>query len=211
MKRFRIALTATTLALSASLFGTIDSAQAAACNFTPKQATLYSKSKNVTFDVPDSNDWSISVDDLYIYAYQRPDYDGRVESLSPSSYDNADAGLHDAVVEKDDHTYSCTFRLMRGSSIAINVYRHGNGREVYGRLFRADFDSYEHNYVPYKGQAVTLQFQSAVSGRWVTAGTVATQKDGEFWLDKKIGKRNWRAVFNGTSTTGARTSVTAVG
>lgn len=81
-----------------------------------------------------------------------------------------------------------------------------------GTLERISFgmDYYE-GYRAYRGQRVRVEFKSPTSGKWVNAGTVRTKKDGSFKLTKKIGKRQWRAVYAGSPTAGSRVSAVSKG
>jgi hypothetical protein len=184
-------------------------ASAASCSITPKSATLYEKTKGVTFDVPAANRWSIDIQDLFVFAYDLgEDGSSTASSLNPIIFTNDMAGAHDAVVTQDENA-DCVakFNLKRGAKLGLAVSRDGSYRNFSGQLKRVNF-GFEGGYRNFKGAKVALQRKT--KDGWVTVKTVKTKDNGTYSAKVKAGKHTWRALFAGTSTTGVRSSASKV-
>lgn len=210
--RIRRATAAATLAiasLSTALLIAPSSAQASdVCPTTPGTITLFTKAKNVTFDVPGSDNWTLEISDLNVFTYVDENTVSDVEQLSPRSFDNSDAGLHDVAVtttDEDGDTADCTstVRLLRGANLKVRPTYSGSTRYFTGTLKRAAFD-YPGGYVAFRGIAVHLQYLHGYD--WITAKTVTTDRKGAYSTTIYSHQRVWRVITDQTSTTAAGSS-----
>ncbi|GAA3605746.1 hypothetical protein GCM10022223_21920 [Kineosporia mesophila] len=210
MKSLRFLAGTVVAGAALALLGPIAPAQAASsCTITPTSATLFTKAKNVKFGVAGSTEWTVEISDLFVFAVKDPDFSSTIVQMSPKFYLNSDAGLHAVKVTRATSECSTSFRLLRGSVISAKATNIGSGkRTVTGTLKRADFGYGTYSAV--SGQKVRIEYKTA-TGKWAGAGTVTTAKNGTFKLTKKSAKRQWRAVFGGTSTTATRTSAVTAG
>jgi hypothetical protein len=209
VNKLRVIAGAIVTGAALALLSPLSSAQAASsCTITPASVTLYSKAKNVTFDVPGATEWSLTVSDLFLAAGDDSEFSYTLIQMDPSMYRNKDAGKHAAAVYKDDSTCGTPFTLLRGTTLTAQAKNAGAGkRSIAGTLKRVNFGfDAESDYSGYAGQKVRIEVKAAKSTKWVSAGTVTTKKGGAFKLTKKIGKRQWRAVYAGSATAGARIS-----
>jgi hypothetical protein len=208
VNKLRVIAGAIVTGAALALLSPLSSAQAASCTITPTSVTLYSKAKNVEFDVPGATDWSIMIGDLFIGAGVDSKGSFALTQVDPSFYANADAGKHAVAVYKDSATCGANFTLLRGTALSVKAKNAGAGkRSVQGTLKRVNFGfDAKTTYSGYAGQKVRIETKTAKSTTWVSAGTVTTKKGGAFKLTKKIGKRQWRAVYLGSATAGAKVS-----
>jgi hypothetical protein len=171
--------------------------------------TVHDKAKKVRFDVSGNPEtWYIDVPDLGISPGVWPDGVQDVVKFDPNRMSSSDAGKHAALVYKDGSTCGTSFTLRRGTYLTGKATNIGGGKRVVsGKLKRVSF-GYPEPIVPlgYRGQKVRVEYKSTVSGKWVSAGTATTKADGTFKLTKKIGKRQWRAVYAGNNASGSRIS-----
>ncbi len=217
MIKLRVMAGALVTGAALALLSPLSPAEAASsCTITPASVTLYSKAKNVQFDVPGASTWSIMISDLLVAAGQDPEGSYPLIQMDPKIYRNQDAGKHAVAVYKDDDTCGTSFTLLRGTRLTLKTKNLGHGkRSVEGTLKRANF-GYETiepkaDYSGYAGQKVRIEVKTAKGRTWAGAGTVTTQKNGAFKLTKKIGKRQWRAVYLGSATAGAKVSAISKG
>ncbi|GLY27186.1 hypothetical protein [Kineosporia sp. NBRC 101731] len=186
-------------------------ASAASCTITPSSTTLYQRSKNVTFNVPSAQYWTLSIADINLSVYKVDGKADRIATFSPSRFANADAGAYAVKVQRQNGTAidscSASFRLKRGTDLAISVKTVSSSRKVTGTLKRVNFGTGATKWQKLSGQKVRVQYLNG-NDVWVTAKTVKTSKTGTFSATVKLSKHRWRATYAGTGTTGARTSST---
>ncbi|GAB6899685.1 hypothetical protein [Kineosporia succinea] len=185
------------------------SASAASCAVTPGSATLYERSKNVTFDVPSAKYWTVAITDINLSVYRVEGKADAVATFTPSRFVNRDAGLYTVKVQRQNgstiDSCSSSFRLKRGTNLSLSVKAASGTRKVSGTLKRVNFGTGPARWQKLSGQTVKVQYRNG-KGVWVTAKTVKTTKTGTFSASVKLSKHAWRAVYAGTGTTGARTS-----
>lgn len=192
-------LTSTTaLAVPADSEGGAVTTAAADCVFTPRSVVLKGKPKALKFNVPDVSDWKVRIPDANVDAAPGR----RVKTFYAKDFRNSDAGLHQATVSRGTESCASSFRLMRGSLVTLLVTHKHPYRFVGGSVQRFNFGPEGgRSFLP--GARVAIQRQTK-SGKWVTHKIGTTNKKGIFVTRVKIGKRNWRAVFNSTANTQAR-------
>ncbi|GLY27182.1 hypothetical protein [Kineosporia sp. NBRC 101731] len=188
------------------------------CKIIPSSVTLYEQPKSVIFDVERSfPDWSLRILDAGAFAIS----DMTQGEMDASELPNWIAGDVETLVrlwEADPYRAAncrATFSVLRGSRISLSAQKISGGRKFTGSLKAIRFGwslgggRYDHRVEPtwaaLAGRPVKIQYRAA-SGRWVTATTTKTTANGTFKVSKKLGKHQWRAVYAGSSTTGARTS-----
>jgi len=176
--------------------------QAAAedCVYTPGSVTLKGKPIGLKFDVPEAAEtWSVKVPELGVDA--APGH--LMKTFHRKAFENSDAGLHEATVERDGQTCTSSFRLRRGSLVTLLVTHKHPYRYVGGAVMRYNFGP-EGGRSTMAGARVTIQRKSK-SG-WVNVKTLTTNKKGIFVTRIKTRKRIWRAYFDPTATTGGAVS-----
>ncbi|GLY27184.1 hypothetical protein [Kineosporia sp. NBRC 101731] len=188
------------------------------CTVTPSSVTLYDKPKKVKFRVNSRLPfWMLDVPDAEI----SPTSDDPVRELDSSTQFSWIAGKVDAFAllssadGYDKANCKTTFTILRGSRISLAAKTVTGRRQFTGSLKAITFGW--HHDPSYLGQTskptwsalgdqlVKIQYRTT-KNTWVTATTTRTASDGTYRVTKKIGKHQWRAVYGGSSTTGARTS-----
>ncbi|MBT0772730.1 hypothetical protein KIH74_27545 [Kineosporia sp. J2-2] len=186
-------------------------AQAATCRVSPGSVTLGTRSKNVDFDVPSAKYWTLQISDINLYVYDVADGSDTVATFSPQRFANRDAGAFAVKVKRQngDTVDSCSssFTLKRASSLSLSVKKSGKNRKVSGTLSRVNFGTGSKQWQTMAGQSVSIRYLNG-KGEWVTAKTVKTSSKGTFSSTVALGKHRWKAVWAGSSTTGAKTSGT---
>ncbi|GAB3240392.1 hypothetical protein [Kineosporia babensis] len=206
---------AATVVLSSLLFLPASRAQteavAATCKITPGTVTLGQRSRNVGFDVPSAQQWTLEAGAIGLYLYDTATGEDAVAQFIPQRFANRDAGRIAVKVKRQNGetvtSCSSSFRLRRAADLSIAVARQGKDRKISGKLRRVNFGSQEATWANHGGQPVKVMYR-AQSGRWITAKTVKTAKNGTFSTKLRSGERDWRVVYPGSVSTGAKTSRT---
>ncbi|GLY33686.1 hypothetical protein [Kineosporia sp. NBRC 101731] len=205
---FAVLLAATAVVAPATPAG------AATCTVAPTQAVVSDEPHQVTFTVSGAKDWklqSVSAGSISAGLQLKVTDEAPVRVFDREDFRNRDAGQHTVRVTRDGSRCNATFRVLRDSIIGVDAYQEGTGRLVYGRLYRVSLNPQDLVWGPVAQQKITIQYKALSTGKWVSAGTATTDAAGKFQLlKKKIGKRTWRAVYAGTSTT-VKASETTVG
>lgn len=189
----------TSTAAAPTLSAVVDAQAAGDCVYTPGSVTLKGKPIGLKFEVPEATDWAVKVPDLGVDA--GPGH--RVKTFQRKAFENADAGLHEATVEKDGASCTSSFRLLRGSLVTLLVTHKHPYRFVGGAVMR-------YNFGPGGGQSTMagarVVIQRKSKSGWINVKTLTTNKKGIFVTRIKTRKRIWRAYFDPTSTTGGTVS-----
>lgn len=186
---------------------------AATCKISPATVTLGQRSRNVVFDVPSAEQWTLEAGAIGLYLYDTATGADTVAQFIPSKFSNRDAGKIAVKVKQQngDTIGSCSagLRLRRAADISLAVTKRSGKRKVSGKLRRVNFGTTGRTWAAFGGQFVKVQYRTT-GKHWVTAKTVKTRKNGTFATQVHSGKRAWRVVYTGSVSTGARTSPTLI-
>lgn len=184
---------------------------AATCAITPATITLGQRSRNVEFDVPSAEQWTLEAGAIGLYVYDTTTGSDKVAQFLPSRFVNRDAGTIAVKVKRQNgetiSSCSAEFRLRRAADLKLAVTKQAGARKVSGKLRRVNFGPEAGTWATVGGGRVKVQYRTN-NKSWVTAKTVKTRKNGTFTTQIRSGKRVWRLVYPGTVSTGAKTSRT---